>query len=92
MESPVRRKDLRVFEGLGHLSGVSDVEALLVSEQLTVDAGEVHTLKHYDVPHDLTSHEYILHVLIRDKVVKPVFAKLRDSTHGKEVRRLQLLV
>jgi len=65
-------------------------ERVLVENELIEDACIVYALEHYDVPHYFTCHESVLHFLIWDEVVQPVFTELRDSTHLEEVGRLHV--
>ena len=66
-----------------------DLEGLLVEDEVVEDRGVENALKHNDVADDLARQERILQFLVRNKVIKPLLAEARHSTHLEEVRRLE---
>ena len=59
---------------------------MLIQNEVVVDAGIIHALKHHNITNYFGGHEYILHFNIRNEIVEPVLAKFGDTTHLEEVR------
>ena len=60
-------------------------EGLLIEDKVIEDTGEEDALQHDQIADDLTRQESVLKLLIRDEIIKPLFAETGHSTHFEEV-------
>ena len=63
---------------------------MLVEDEIIVHTRVVNALKHDNVTHDLRRHKCVLHFLIRNEIVEPILAELRNTAHLEEIGRLHV--
>ena len=58
---------------------------MLIKDKVIEDTGKEDALQHDEVTDDLARQESVLKLLIRDEIIKPLFAETGHSTHFEEV-------